>query len=169
MTCPTGTVCSGGTCWPKDGPLPCGAGEAFVRGACRELVCEGVQCNVGEACEGGSCVTGGGVYPAGNIWPQGDSAQAQGVVARFNGTSWERINQSPLPPLQELQISQDGTSLFAVTNNGGLWVSHDGVTWVQRWQGDTSTTGYFYSDPVKMAPRPAGCLQRGETGVLCCQ
>ncbi|MHB8873665.1 MAG: WD40/YVTN/BNR-like repeat-containing protein [Myxococcaceae bacterium] len=25
------------------------------------------------------------------------------------------------------------------------------------------------TDAVRMAPRPAGCLQRGETGVLCCQ
>lgn len=25
------------------------------------------------------------------------------------------------------------------------------------------------SDPAKMAPRPAGCLQRGETGVVCCR
>jgi len=25
------------------------------------------------------------------------------------------------------------------------------------------------SDPAKLAPRPAGCLQRGETGVTCCR
>jgi len=143
VSCGATEVCSGGTCWPKDGPNPppCGAGRAFIRGACRDLFCEGVSCPVGEVCEGGSCVAGGGVYPAGVVV---DGAGAQlGVVARFREGKWEKLNQTALPRPKQVLLSQDGTSYFVVTNAGGLWVSHDGPTWMQRWQGSSGATGYF--------------------------
>lgn len=147
--CPGGDVCSGGTCWPlgPPGEPPCGAGRAFIRGACRELMCEGVNCPTGQSCQGGACYPGVGVFPAGYTRASG-SGTAEGVVATREQGSWKKLNHTPLPPIIQLALSPDGQTLYAVGNDGSFHYSTDGVVWNQRWTGTPTVSGAFVSVEV---------------------
>ena len=144
LSCPAGTACAGGTCWPQDPPIgpACGSARAYIEGACQDLTCYGVRCAAGQDCYQGTCDDSAGVFLGGWTAPAAtsDASKWTGVVARRAGGAWKKLNTSALPALQQLELGPDGSTLYAVTLDGNLYVSSsDGALWSQRWTGDASS------------------------------
>ncbi|MDX2012656.1 MAG: carboxypeptidase regulatory-like domain-containing protein [Myxococcaceae bacterium] len=141
------TLCVDGTCWPTGAPAnPCAPGFARIEGQCREVACEGVSCPAGTQCTAGECVSGG-LYVAGAQWPRNAPLQPDEryTLAGLLGGRWQKLASFPAP-VQRLDISPDGTWLFALvrTEAGAgatLYRSQDGRSWTATWSGTLTAGG----------------------------